>query len=356
MTTPTGLELVWAVSGGYEDPGEQKYQLGWVAEIPTFQNFNWVLQNLDKAKLSFAEKDVHPWQDRINYKDGARVVKGDVIYTCITEHNNLAGDNTQDPELDTSRSYWTNGTMFSSKPSPFSNLHSSDGVYIDEVNAKTNTTDADWEGNELTLSNKYSVIALNSTNSYHDNWVFGNVKGELVAVNVGEKVRADPAVKLAPSDDNNSYRIYHEGYRPTQEDVQNTIPKNPLDGFTYGRKDNSWVLVASSHVGSAPPPPTNGLGTVWYNLDDGTLYMDIDDGDSSQWVPASPPNAPNTYNPPAVSDGFLSVASSSINLSDQKVTSYQIWSSTQNRPLWAAGPLPTDPWVSSTGYIVVQPI
>jgi len=356
MTTPTGLELVWAVSGGYSDPGDSKYQLGWVAEIPTFQNFNWVLQNLDKAKLAYAEKDVYPWQDKINYKEGAKVVRGEVVYTCRNEHNDSVGTQPQDPALDNTGSYWVNGTVFSKVPYSFNDLNYKDGVYIKKVNTKTDTATANWEGNELTLYNNYSVIALNTTNTLEKNWVFGNVKGKVVVVDVGDKKRADPSIELKPSPTNTAYHVYHEGNRPAQSDIDGTIPENPQDSQVYGRKDQTWVPVSSSHVGEAPPPPVNGLGTVWYNLSDGTLYMDINDGDSSQWVPASPPNAPNTYNPPAVPDGFLSVATSPINISDQKMRGYQVWSSTQNRPLWAAGPLPTDPWVSSLGYTVVQPI
>ena len=61
MTNHVNLDLIWADTGGVTDPGDVKYSTGWVAEIPTFQNFNFVLQNHSVNLLSDAERGQHTW-------------------------------------------------------------------------------------------------------------------------------------------------------------------------------------------------------------------------------------------------------------------------------------------------------
>lgn len=285
MTTPTGLELVWANAGGTTDPGNAKYQLGWVAEIPTFQNFNHVLQTLDKTKLSFAESDIYPWQDKIAYVKGARVLRSTVRYTCITSHNDSAGTNPQDPTLDTTNSYWVTGTLLSAESNAV--LSQEEGLKLDRINKRTSKTI--WQGNDATLNNESAVLALNTPTVADDNFLFANVQGKIVVVNVGTKVIPDGTTSLLPSVNNNAHHVFHEGNQPDVTQVTNGLEKNPEDGVLYGRRDGNWVKVTATSISIAPPPPVAGDGAMWYNLDDGTTYVDIDDGDSSQWVPVSPP-------------------------------------------------------------------
>ncbi len=288
MTTPTGLELVWADAGGAKDPGNTKYQLGWIAEIPTFQNFNHVLQALDRAKLSYAENDIYAWQDLIAYTAGARVERGDKTFYCITPHNDNTGSNPQDPLLDTTNNYWVNGTVFSGVVDAFTNLEAADGVLIDQVNPKSDKNK--WEGNDLTIKALNSLIAMTSSNASNDNLLFGNVGGKMVVVNVGSTSAPDGRTITAGA--GTSYELYHEGHRPTQAEVEGTIPTEPQDGKLYARRSGNWAEVTTTTVGISPPPPVKGNGQGWYNLDDGQYYIDIDDGDSTQWVIANPPLLP----------------------------------------------------------------
>jgi len=235
MTNPQGLHLIWADTGGVTDPTDTKYQTGWEAEIPTFQNFNYVLQGLDKAKLSYAESDVYPWQDLIAYQAGARVKAGNIIYTCITTHNDAAGSNPQDPIADVTNSYWVAGTVFSSNASAYSNLLPKEGVKLDAVNVRTSTEL--WESNDLTLLNKNSIIALNVEGITYDNLIFGNVRGKLMVYNAANVT--DPNSVDLNAD---GWSIYHEGNKPTQADVAGTIPDAPADGKAYTRKDNNWAV------------------------------------------------------------------------------------------------------------------
>jgi len=239
MTTPTGLELVWADSGGTTDPGDFKYQLGWVAEIPTYQNFNHVLQSLDKAKLSYAEADVYPWQDLIAYAVGARVDKAGIRYTCVTAHNDIAGSNPQDPALDNTNSYWVTGISLSARDDVASGLNQEDGLKLDRINERATTNL--WESNDVTIQNKSAVIALNSTTVAHDNYLLTNVQGKVAVVNVGAQVNPDGVTSLLPSVNPNAYELFHEGHPPTQSEVAGTIPSNPVDSKIYGRRDNNWI-------------------------------------------------------------------------------------------------------------------
>ena len=289
MTTPVGLELVWAEAGGFTDPTDTKYQLGWIAEIPTFQNFNWVLQSLDRAKLAYAEADIYPWQEKIGYTAGARVIRGDKTFYCITPHNDFANTNPQDPLLDTTFSYWVSGTVFSSVTNAFTNLDARHGVRLDQLNAKTDKFK--WEGNELTLNAVNSIIAMNSIGSTDDNLLFGNIGGKMVVVNVGNSEVADDR-NIAIGSAQLSYELYHEGHRPTQAEVAGTIPVEPIDGKLYARRSGNWVVVTTTIVNDVPPQAAVGAGATWFNTIDARLYVDIFDGNTSQWVPASPPIVP----------------------------------------------------------------
>jgi len=53
------------------------------------------------------------------------------------------------------------------------------------------------------------------------------------------------------------------------------------------------------HVGSSPPA-TFGQGSLWWNTDDGRLYIYYEDGNTNQWVDASPDNESLTQ---TVADG-----------------------------------------------------
>ena len=266
MTTPTGLELVWANAGGTTDPGNTKYQLGWVAEVPTFQNFNHVLQSLDKAKLSYAEADVYPWQDKIAYVVGAKVIKANIRYTCVTAHNDSAGTNPQDPALDNTHSYWVTGMSLSARDDVASDLKQEDGLKLDRVNER-NTTNL-WESNDVTIHNKTAVIALNNTALAQDNYLLTNAQGKVVVVNVGAEVNPDGTTSLLPSVNPNAHELFHEGHPPTQAEVAGTIPTNPQDGKVYGRQSGNWIEISNSNN-------SNDYGLITGTVDDVNDYGGI---------------------------------------------------------------------------------
>lgn len=239
MTNPVKLELVWANSGGTEDPSDNKYQLGWLAEIPTYQNFNYVLNALDSSKLSYAERDVYPWQDLINYKEGARVVRNNKLYFCVTTHNDSSGTNPQDPELDSTKSYWVHAPIYSSKSDAYASVTPNKGLTLDNVNG-VNVSNSKWVGNDQTVKSSVPAIALNTNDPLGKNLVVVNVRGELVVVDVGNLEEPDSR-DILPSEANKSYRVYHEGFKPKQIEVEGTVPEAPSNGKQYLRQNKNWV-------------------------------------------------------------------------------------------------------------------
>ena len=96
------------------------------------------------------------------------------------------------------------------------------------------------------------------------------------------------------------------------------FPNAPASGqvyefgdYTYTFDGVKWTSVVKYNSPSFKvqdtPPPKEGKGSGWYNLSDGTLYIDIDDGDSFQWVPASPPvfaESYQKYNPKTIQEAI----------------------------------------------------
>lgn len=64
----------------------------------------------------------------------------------------------------------------------------------------------------------------------------------------------------------------------------------PADGSSYVRNTNKWVSFNGASVG-ASPPSIAGNGSLWWDSNDGQLYVYYDDGNSKQWVVASSLNS-----------------------------------------------------------------
>jgi len=278
MTTQNDLALVWASTGGSSDPGSAKYATGWVSEKPTYQNFNYVLKNLSTNILALAEQGSFTYDPLITYVSGAVVVLSNITYTCTaTTTGNLPSAASQ---------YWTKGLGLGEDATL---LIKEDGLHLKNINVRTSPTL--WEGSDQTIFNSAPLINFVTSNAASKNWLLGNVSGELVAVDVGTTaVPDDRSIAVtAPL----THRLFHEGHPPIQSEVAGTIPANPVDGVLYARRNGNWEIVTATTVSTAPPPAVVGSGQSWFNLEDGQEYIDINDGDSSQWVLANPPFLPN---------------------------------------------------------------
>lgn len=282
MTTQTNLDLVWALNAGVGvvDPGDTKYTDGWAVEIPTHQHFNFVLQNNSKNILVGAEQGCYNWQAEISYVPGAKVkASNGILYTNKTAATGV------DPTIDTLGNFWIKGKAIGGITP--SQIVARQGVLIKEVYPRVGNTT--WDCSEITLSGKSTVIQYNTDNAATKSWLLGNISGEMVVVDVGTGSDVIPTGAAYGLADANTHRLFHEGHPPTQTEVPGTIPEAPSDGSMYARYNGTWIRVTTTVISIEPPPPVLGNGAGWYNLTDGQFYLDIDDGDSSQWVAPNPP-------------------------------------------------------------------
>lgn len=304
MTTQVNLGKIWAVSGAVTPVTDLKYAEGWVSEIPTFQNFNFVLQNYDKNLLALAERGIFDWQSNIDYEVGAKVLVAGQKYVCITDNTN------QNPTTDTVGNYWVLGETWGT------GTINKGGMVLYDLEQKNSNK---WTANDLTVvSNDSALISLQNRN-WNSNVLLGNINGYLAVVRTNNAYTPDGR-DITPSAGNAHY-VYHEGHPPIQSEVAGTIPANPVDGIMYGRRDGNWIQVSSTTIAEHPPQPVNGNGAGWYNLQDGNLYLDIDDGDSSQWVPANPIPLPESDTPHFTGDMTITTETPKVTMTDTGLAS-----------------------------------
>lgn len=229
MAVQIRLKDIWASIGGITDTGLGKYVLGWVSEIPTFQNFNFVLNALDSNMLVVAESGHFDWELGISYKKLTKVKGSDgLLYTSLAD-----GNLDEDPVLDVINNFWYKGDTTGT-----TNTFKDRGILIDDINTRTEFA---WNGNDMTIRGQNNLIALYNTSALNKNLLLGNVAGELIVHDAGLTNENPDATDLRPSQNASSYKIYHEGFKPVQTDVAGTIPDANSDGNYYGRNNANWL-------------------------------------------------------------------------------------------------------------------
>jgi len=275
MTTQLNLDIVWASTGGLTVRPD--WTQGWFSEIPSFQQFNYLLNAMDRNSLSLAESGDWQWEAAIAYEVGATVLESGVQYHCITQHTNEL------PSTDTLLNYWVKAPTYGTG-TPQKNL----GLSVREVNVRA--AGNVWSGHDVTIENS-SALTQYATLTGSDNWLMGNVGGNLVAIKTGAtQVPDDRSIAIGAP---NVFKLFHEGNLPTVAQIVGAVEEAPEDGKLYARVDGGWTVVTSTSVSETVPQAAVGAGAGWYNLTDGQFYIDIFDGDTSQWVLASPPIIPN---------------------------------------------------------------
>jgi len=74
MTTKPDLSRIWADGGTVEDPDVTlpgKFDTGWIAEIPTFENMNFLQQLFSTGLLYLAENGISEWSNDIDFAANA---------------------------------------------------------------------------------------------------------------------------------------------------------------------------------------------------------------------------------------------------------------------------------------------
>lgn len=102
ISKPTGLSKAWARSGEKREPSDAKKDLGWVAEIPTYQDFNWLDGRQDEAIAHFNQHGIPVWDGGTEYISGKSYAQGSNgnIYAAVATSTNI------NPVTDTDYSHW----------------------------------------------------------------------------------------------------------------------------------------------------------------------------------------------------------------------------------------------------------
>lgn len=74
----------WAATGATTAMNGAKQTLGWVAELPTMQNMNWLFQQFSIWLQHINSRGISDWDNEIIYEPGALVMHSDnEVYRCI---------------------------------------------------------------------------------------------------------------------------------------------------------------------------------------------------------------------------------------------------------------------------------
>lgn len=239
--TQLNLGFMWGEDGAITDPDaadvtRANYKQGWLAEIPTMQEFNFVLNALDNNTLYLAEHGRFAYDADIDYNEGAMVHSG--ARTFYSKTNSNLGNSVFN------KNFWVEGWCYGDVG--MSAYVNSQGLLLSNIGTFSSNTL--WEGNDITVKSALPIVAFESTNA-SDNWLLGNIEGEMCVVNkAGLTFPNNSSIAKAQS---TTYRLFHEGHAPTQAEVSGTIPEAPSNGNSYSRSNGQWV-VAASGLSDAP--------------------------------------------------------------------------------------------------------
>lgn len=99
---PNDLSILWASSGDKRQPNNTKIELGFIKEIPKYQDMNWILGRQDEAMAHFNQFGIPQWDANTEYREDKSYVQGSdgSIYHAKSTHTNI------DPVADTDYSDW----------------------------------------------------------------------------------------------------------------------------------------------------------------------------------------------------------------------------------------------------------
>lgn len=127
---PSNLSKTWARLGDKIEPSDSKKDIGWVEEIPTFQDFNWIMNREDTAIAHINQHGIPVWDSSTEYQINQGVVMGSDgnIYACKATNTN------NDPVSDSSETNWLIALVTSRKSKP--------SVVITPINSWGNVSSA----------------------------------------------------------------------------------------------------------------------------------------------------------------------------------------------------------------------
>lgn len=92
ITNKPNVNIAWAESGAKIYPGDAKYAQGWIAEVPTHQNFNYIQNQFGTFQKHINESGIAAWDGLTNYSKGSLVsyqISSDDtrVYQSLTDLN-----------------------------------------------------------------------------------------------------------------------------------------------------------------------------------------------------------------------------------------------------------------------------
>lgn len=99
---PTSLGIIWADGGDKIKPSDDKIQTGWLPEIPTRQNFNWLDNRQDQFNAHVNQHGIAVWDQYTPYVAMKSYTQGSDSIIYRAKQDNLAVD----PVSDTTNVYW----------------------------------------------------------------------------------------------------------------------------------------------------------------------------------------------------------------------------------------------------------
>jgi len=91
---------IWSENGAKTDPGDDKYDKGWVVEIPTLQNMNFIQNQISEFLQHINEQGIPSWDNATTYPIGAIAKANDKLtYKALVENTGVAPEGSADWEL-----------------------------------------------------------------------------------------------------------------------------------------------------------------------------------------------------------------------------------------------------------------
>ncbi len=153
----------WAETGNKTDPGVTKVQNGWISEIPTYQNFNWILNRQDVFSQHVNERGIPEWDASTKYIKNSLVTGSDGnVYKSIVNPN-TGNDPVGDGGVNESNTNWI--------------LYNIDLMWVDmgDTPVYVSSTRINIPGNRTSIYKLGSRIKLNGVAT-------GNIYAEIVGV------------------------------------------------------------------------------------------------------------------------------------------------------------------------------
>ena len=252
------ITKIWASQGITVPLTDAKYKLGWEVEIPTFENFNYVLQGLDDLMLQTASKGHALWNTRVDYEQNAAVSLNNQVYYARRAINGSPTNTT--PDVDTynwSRAQYIGGDSAGypyndplSWNTPDQSYHSTSlGVMVDSLVGDQSTPINTWTQQGFTVKGQTAAIA----------WRLNNAQNTKLVVRLNNDLYISEQNSVAPNGSTydigvNTHLIMHSGNigAALGGEVQ------PL-ADTVSKRDTTGRLHSTGLVSNTPAQATSPL-------------------------------------------------------------------------------------------------